>query len=272
MLRDITILIVLLSYINSFYAQSQFDIELLAAEQKLFVAKTDSERASLILKKVDLYIARNEVSVNSLNEAKRIDYELLPDEESKERFLWNASILANLNNDMDYARFYLDRYHKLAQNITTEYLLLKILINNGEDSALLRQDVNLLAERKSDFACLTCLTEVAYYNKKNRYAYLLSSAIVPGLGSIMEGYPLKGAASLLVNTASAFAIYELIRHNLYINAVLWGVTLTSKFYSGNIKLTDKLFDAKENKQKNTLATKCKGKIGKLLKDYPLLFK
>ena len=272
MQRVTTILIALLSYTNSFYSQSQFEIELLKLEQNVFVAKTDSERAPFILNKVDLYIKYNDVSENSLKEVKRIDYQLLLDEESKKRFLWNAAILANLSNDMYYAGFYLDNYYKLSHDTSIQYLLLKILINNGEDSSTLIEDTKTLAQKKHEFACLTCLNNVAYYNKKNKYAYLTASILMPGLGSMLEGYPLKGAASLLVNTASVFAIYELVHHNLYINAVIWGFTLTSKFYLGNIKLTDKLFTSKEGKQKNALAFKCKGSIGNLLKEYPLLFK
>jgi hypothetical protein len=272
MQKVITILIVLLSYTNSFYSQSQIDIELLKAEQEVFVAKTDSERAPLILKKVDLYIQYNETSINSLKEAQRIDYQLLPDDETKKRFLWNAAVLANLSNDMYYAAFYLDNYRKLCKDSSIQYLLLKILINNGEDSSILIQDTKALARHNPNFSCLTCLNEVAYYKKANKFIYLIPSILIPGLGSIMEGYPFKGAASLLVNTASVFAIYELVRHNLYINAVLWGFTLTTKFYLGNIKLTDKLFITREEKQKNALATKCKGSISNLLKEYPLLFK
>jgi hypothetical protein len=272
MRQVIIILIVLLSYTNSLYSQSQFEIELLKAEQDVFVAKTDSERAPFILNKVDLYIKYNDVSENSLKEAKRIDYQLLFDEESKKRFLWNAAILANLSNDMYYAGFYLDNYYKLSHDTSIQYLLLKVLINNGEDSSILVQDTKTLAQKKPEFACLTCLNNVAYYNKKNKYAYLTASILIPGLGSMLEGYPLKGAASLLVNTASAFAIYELVRHNLYVNAVMWGFTLTSKFYLGNVKLTDKLFTTREEKQKNALADRCEGSISILLKEYPLLFK
>lgn len=270
MRQVIIILIALLSYTNSLY--SQFDFELLRLEENVFVAKTDSERAPIILQKVDLYIHNNFLNINSIKEAKRIDYQLLPNDESKKRFLWNAAILANLSNDMDYARFYIDRYNKQCYDTSAEYILLKILINNGEDSALLIQDTKNLAEQSTDFSCLTCLNEVAYYNNKNKYTYLIASAIVPGLGSMLEGYPLKGISSLLINTASAFAVYELIHHNLYVNAILWGFTLTTKFYFGNIKLTDKLFDSMGGRQRNALAKKCKGNINALLKKHPLLFK
>jgi len=272
MQRIIIILITLLNYTHSLRAQTLFDKELLQLEQDVFVLKTDSERAPIILKKVDLYVKNNEISVDALHEARRIDYQLLPSNESKLHFLWNAAIIANLNNQRNYAGFYINSYHTLTGDSSVEYKLLSVLINNGEDSALLIQTVNELAKSDSNFACLTCLNEVAYYQKKNRNGYLLASVIMPGLGSILEGYPLKGMSSLLVNAASVFAIYELVRSNLYINAILWGVTLTSKFYVGNIKLTDKLFDKRESKQKNTLANKCKGKVSVLLKEHPILFR
>jgi hypothetical protein len=272
MRQTIIILIVLLNYTHNLFAQSQPDVELLQLEQEVYMAKTDSERAPLLLKKVDLYIKDKDFSKDALKEARRIDYTLLPNEELKTHFLWNAALLANLNGDLDYAGFYIDRYHTLYNDTSMQYALVAILINNGQDSALLTKSVKNLAVRDANVTCLTCLNEVAYYEKKGRNGYLISSVIVPGLGIILEGYPLKGTASLLVNAASALAVYELIRSNLYINAVCWGLTLASKFYIGNIRLTDKLFTDKELKQKNALANTCKSRISVLLKTYPILFK
>jgi hypothetical protein len=269
--RIIIILIILVSFISSSRAQTAFDLELLSLERNVYQSNSDTEKAVLILKKLDFYLNKNVTSKAAFNEAQRINYNFLSGERQK-RFLWNASLLAHLNDDRDYARFYLNRYEEISADTSAECLLLQVLINNGQDSALLVQDTKRLAAFNSEFKCLTCLNDLAYYHKGKRNVYLVASALLPGLGSTLEGYPLKGITSTLVNAASAFAIYELVRSNLYINAALWGITFITKFYVGNIRLTERLFYQKEGKEKNILAGNCEDKIKNLLKKYPLAFK
>lgn len=272
MQRSITIIIILLTFTSNFKAQTELDLKLLSLEQHVYTAHSDTEKAVHILQKVDLYISNNDISKAAFNEAQRINYTWIKDEQQKKRFLWNASLLAHLNNDKDYARYYLNRYAEISSDTSIQCLLLRVLINNGQDSAALMQDVKRLAALGSGFECLSCLNDLTYYHKSKHNLYLFASAVLPGLGSMLLGYPGKGAASTLVNAASALAIYELIRSNLYVNAALWGLTLITKFYIGNINLTEKLFYASEAREKNILAAGCEDKISDLLKKYPFAFK
>ncbi len=272
MRRAIIISTILLLFINNFKAQTEFDLKLLNLEHDIYISRSDTERAGYIMKKVDLYISNNVLSKVAFNEVQRINYTFLTNEPQKKRFLWNASLLAHINGDRDYARFYLNRYTETCGDTGIGPLLLGILINNGEDSASLIRDTKKLSAFNREFDCLTCLNDLTYYHKGKRNLYLFASIVLPGLGTMLEGYPLKGITSTLVNAGAALAIYGLIKSNLYINAVLWGITLITKFYFGNIRLTDKLFYARETKEKNILAGNCEDKIGNLLNKYPFAFK
>jgi hypothetical protein len=67
-------------------------------------------------------------------------------------------------------------------------------------------------------------------------------------------------------------VVAMINAGVYINAALWGTGLGLKFYTGNIRLTEKVFREKELKQKNKLATLCELKLEKVLEKYPVNLK
>ena len=167
MQRIFTTLTVLLSYINSSSAQLDIGETLLQVEEKVYAAQTDSVRMALLFEKTSLYVANNITSSDALKEFKRINYRLLPDLESKIRFLWNGAIVANLNNDRDYAQFYYNRYLEESADTSLICGLLGVLINNGEDSSVLMKNVKKLSVQNSYFSCLTCLTDVANFFSNN---------------------------------------------------------------------------------------------------------
>jgi TM2 domain-containing membrane protein YozV len=122
------------------------------------------------------------------------------------------------------------------------------------------------------FNSLQCLKDASAYSRKNENLYVIASAIVPGSGSMLNGYIGKGINSLLLNAASATGIALLVKHQLYINAVIWGGMVGLKFYVGNILLTKSLFERKEQLIKNQLANNCELIVKELLEDYPLNFR
>jgi TM2 domain-containing membrane protein YozV len=268
----ITILIALTICIPRLSAQDAIDKKLLALEQQQYACKTDSGKAVLLLSKLDIYIAASIYSSAALREAKRIDYALLQSTESKKRFLWNAALLAHMNLDVDYSRFYYTHYQESFPDSAIPARLLKILIENRNDTAAVSAMVNDLAKKDSITTCLTCLNKVFGYERKHRALYMLSSAFVPGLGSILNGNPVKGMSSLLINGTIGYGIYALVASNEYLNAILLGASVGLQFYTGNIKLTGRLFDTTESRKKNMLANNCEHELEKVFLKYPLSFR
>ena len=267
----ITILITLLA-VTDFLGQQSFNNELLLLEQKIYTCRNDTERIVYNVQKFDLFISNKDYSTDALKEAKRIDYELIRDTISRFRFLWNASLVANLNNDKSLASYYYKQYRQISNDTSIQSYLLSVLINNGYDTIEVSNSLQKLAVNDKNFNLLKCMNNMYEYTIKNKILYPIASALIPGSGSMMNGDIGKGTASLLINSVSAYAIYILIQNNLYLNAILWGAALGLKFYIGNIKLTTVLVDEKESRKKNTLAVDCKCVLNNLLIQYPVEFK
>jgi TM2 domain-containing membrane protein YozV len=270
--RIIIILIALTAFIPECFSQQTDALLLLSLEQKAFACPLDSTRTDFFEQKLDLYLKAGEYSPAALAEAKRIDYLLLKDKAARNRFLWNAALLAQMNNDYNYARIYYDRYQAISFDSSGEAGLLDILIKSNTDTLAVTASILALAKKDRRFECLSCMNKTLGYKRRNKGLFILSSVLVPGLGSMENGYFRQGITSLAINGVIGYVIYTLIRSNDYVNAAMLGLSLGLKFYSGNIRLTDKLFEEKQVRKKSLLAKDCKQALEQLLKKYPLNFR
>lgn len=268
----ITILIILIIQTKFLYAQQSFENDLLLLEQNIYYSQSKVERNDFCYQKLSLYIKNKNYSAEALAEAKRIDYTLFSDSTKAFCFLWNSAIIAELNNDKNAALYYLSQYTIDSKDTSVPVNLLAVLINNNYNSNEVVRVVSKLTKVDIKFDSLLCLNKANEYKIKNKIAYPIASAIVPGLGSMINGNIMQGTNSLLINSVSAYGIYLLIQNNLYANAFLWGTGLGVKFYAGNIKLTQHLVEKKELLKKNALAEDCKCVLNRFLKEYPLEFK
>ncbi len=272
MRRSTIVFIILTACISELRSQDFFASDLLALERKIYVCKTDSEKTPFLIQKLNLYISRSDYSMNALKEARRINYELISMPQQRDRFLWNAALLCQLNQQSDYAIYYYNRYKEKTGDSSITTTLLEILIQSSHDTSLVSLLTERLSSKDSSFHCLKCLNTMGSYEKRNRAAYILSSVVVPGLGTALEGYPLKGLNSLLISAAITYGVVALVQSQDYPAAILIGAGLGVKFYIGNIRLTNKLFTDRESRQKGMLAENCKHSMNELLKKYPLQFK
>ncbi|MFI5150558.1 MAG: hypothetical protein ACHQRM_12545 [Bacteroidia bacterium] len=272
MLRTIIVLIALITCIPESGAQDDFASALLKLEKKAYACKSDTEKAGYYLQKMDLYLQHLSYTGQALGETRRIPFGLLKDRETQNRFLWNAALLSQMNKETDFALFYYNRYKENTGDSSGTSALLEILIHAERDTVAVSAMLRKLTARDTGFSCLSCLNKTASFELKHRGWYVFSSMLVPGLGTALEGYPLKGMNSLLINAAIIYGVVALVQSKDYIAAALIGAGLGLKFYSGNIKLTKRLFYEKEMRKKSLLATQCRQAMEKLLKKYPLQFR
>lgn len=261
----------LIFYISNLYAQPDMGNSLLELEYKIYHAESDTLKNQLYLQKIQVYISHNTPSFRAFNEANRVKISLLNNAQ-KQDFLWNASLLSLLNDKPEYADHYFSQYMDRSNDKSRGCQLLGLLIYSKTDTSAMQNYITAISEKDSLFISVACLKDVMQYNRKQRGIYIVASAIVPGLGSMLNGNVFKGMSSLAVNSASLYVTHLLTTGNLYINAITWGLILIPKFYIGNLHLTNRLFEQKENRKRNQLHYSCKKVLEKLIVSYPLEFK
>ena len=269
MLRFYIISYLLLMFGGVVQAQNSLADSLLNYEKNYFESANDSLKQQLLLKKIDVYIRHNAFNKALYNEYSRVNLNLLKNEKQQHAFLWNSALIAYLNGDDQRCRINLANYSVLAGDTATDLLLLQLLANRNYDTTVIASKIKLLNKRDTLFNELRCLIEQVVYERKHLNYYLLSSAIIPGSGTAMNGEPLKGLVSLAIAAGSVYGIVKMVQYGLYINSFLLGTGMGLKFYTGNIRLTKKAFERKESKQKNKLAKKSELVLKKILTKYPL---
>jgi hypothetical protein len=226
----------------------------------------------LLLKKINLYLNANLWNEEVLAEVKRVRPRLIADSLVRAHFFWNAAWLSYLNSDDAGAVYHLRKYSEISSDTSLEFYLASVLIHKNTDTTLFQKHLQLLVKHDTLFRSLNCFMEVYSYNRKHLNWYLLSSALVPGLGTSLNGYPLKGFVSLALSASSVYGVVKLVEYGLYINAVLWGTGVGMKFYTGNIRLTEASFYKAESSKKQKLASSCELLLETVLKKYPLNLK
>lgn len=256
----------MLCWTATFRAQNELTDSLLFYEQAYFRSTDTLSREQLLVKKLGLYLRQGITNGEAFHEVKRIRISSLTD--NKSDFLWNAALLAYLNQENDRAAFYLSEYSQQGDSSNSVYFL-SFLINKYSDTVAANKALTILCRRDSSFNSLHCFERMVRYERKHLNFYLISSAILPGSGTAMNGAVLRGLVSLALTAGSVYGIVQLVHYGLYINAVLWGSGVGLKFYTGNLRLTERTFRQREEEKKNRLAEECEPEVKKLMERYPL---
>ena len=272
MFRIITLLCIQLQFINYCYSQDSLTIQLLALEKDIFYSTSDTVKNSLMVQKMDLMMKNKSDNDLILKNCKRIDDQFIPDSVEKSRFLWNASVIAYLENDLYYALHAIKEYQIVSNDSSITCESLKFFIYSNYDTEKTKIIVSDLIKRDSIFEAYECYSNAQSYEVRQVQLKKALSYILPGSGMVVNGNWTKGLLSMSLNSASALAIYYLISNQLYINSLAWGSNLIMKFYVGNINLTEKLINQKQVYRQKKLAKKCELSINDCLLKYPINYK
>lgn len=251
-------------------AQHELADSLLFYEKTYFKNSDTVAREDLLVKKLGLYLRNGITNGDAFHEVKRVRINYL--QHNKSDFLWDAAILAYLNHENDRAAFYLSEYSVQNGDSTTTTCFLSFMINKYNDTAAANKTLNMLCRRDSSFNSLRCFSNIAGYERRHLNFYLIASAVLPGSGTMMNGSVVKGVVSFALAAGSVYGIVQLVQYGLYINAVLWGSGIGLKFYTGNLRLTERTFYQREEQKKNRLAKDCESEVKKLMERYPLTLK
>lgn len=274
MRKNIIIVIILFLCISFLHAQLVTDSLLFELEKKIYKESNDTAKTELLLQKLSIYFNQNNiVNHQVLNELERVEWTLIKDSAVVSNFFWNSALAYLLNEKHQLALNSYNHYQEVAKIDTSiDACFFKALITLNLDSVKFNECLKSCIQKDSSFIDMRCFYDVVNYEKKYRNAYLVSSVVIPGSGMLMLGKSRQGFTSLIINSASAYAVYALIQSNLYVNSIFWGIVLAQKFYAGGIKFTNKLFDEKEMKKQFQLSTNCRTSLDKLLLKYPLKFR
>lgn len=269
-MRRIIIIVSLFLRVFTGYGQDPPADSLLHYEYAYFNSTNDTLRQQFLLHKLDLHLRSGNMGPDAFHEVTRIRVDATGP--CKYPFLWNAALLAYLNHEEDRASFYLAQYRTGTGDTTLPCLLLSVLISKYTDTIAFSRDLIALGRHDTAFRQLDCFLRSATYQRRHLKGYLLASALVPGLGTALNGFPVKGFISLALTAGSVYGIVTLVQYGLYVNAVLWGAGVGLKFYGGNLRLTEKSFNEREEQQKSRLYTGCESALKNLLINYPINLK
>jgi hypothetical protein len=271
MFRTILIQLFILSFVSSVCVAQHFEEDLLTLEHQAYRAQNDTVRNVLLFQKFQLFVANAQYGARAFSEAKRVQYQLLPDT-LKWKYLWNASLIAYLNGDRDYTSFYGNCFRALhSDTLIAESTVLHAFQNMGNDS-LVALDVATLSARDTIFGCMRCLGAAGQSEKFPTEArYVLASALIPGSGMFLLGDARRGATALAINAGIGVLVYLFCKEALFVNAFGWGAALITKFYFGNMQLTRVLHQRKLAKRITDRDADCQMQIKTKLQKYPLRF-
>ena len=110
------------------------------------------------------------------------------------------------------------------------------------------------------------------YRLKRKWAYVFSSYILPGTGTLLTGDVYNGIGSIVTVGGTGYGVYQLAKNKLYLGMGIWGYLFLPRVYFGNIKLTATKLEALEKKKKSKLVDNCEQKMLELLKNNPIDFR
>jgi hypothetical protein len=261
---------IILLCIHKSFAQpaDSVSLQLLSLEKQYYQTTDPTAKTQIAMQKMQVYIDNHiEGQSQCLGECSRVDTAYV-NEIDKRRYLWNAALMYFLHKDYAHSTDLLLSYKQRYQDTSTSLQLLYVLSAQRSPYDHIVQ-VELNAAMQELYTCLSAESQQAQ-KKKTQYDWC--AYIVPGSGMVLKGYPAKGAASFLLNAASAFWVVALLQKGLYVNAFSYGILTTSKFYAGNIQYTKKLSRRKENRKHNLVMSRCHQQLETWLVQYPINFK
>lgn len=268
MLQRTILILILLHCINPIIGQQQYAESLLLFETEIF--HSDKDTIDLIkLQKINFMLKSDSLYGQVLDEVQRVNFNLVPDTIRKSA-LWNATLLAYLNDDLDLSFLYWTRYKELTKDSSMQCCLLGYLITESRDVNLNRELYSTLAQQDSQFILLDNELHKSL-NLKGAIFKKFSAFIIPGSGLMLNGNVGKGLISLSLNTGIVVFVRFLILNNAWVNTVLWGSNLIGKFYFGSYRLTIKEIELKDRRKKRMRAENSAQILDSILDKYPLNF-
>jgi hypothetical protein len=249
----IVICINLLAGANVIQSQSS---TLLDLEERWFYASTADEKQKWMLQKLEFQLQNPSSLAGIYSTMERIDAGLIADSALRANFLWNAALFCLLDEREQEGMTYLNKYQKFSNDSTSNAKLLKIVLRFPYHPTEADSMYDALLAADSSYAGLDCFFDVSLYTGKGLNYYILASALLPGSGIIAQGKPVKGLTSMGLNAGSIVLGVLLWREQLYINSILWGGMLFSKFYPGQLLLTESVFEQRILRKKEKHANEC----------------
>lgn len=245
----------------------------LALEWKYFNAADAQERNFCMIEKFNALVKDNAAPSDVLDVLKRVELEATNwDSAQISNFYWNKALVSYLNNSAHGAYYSVRNYLEYAdESPSMQSIILEYLILNIYDGELSHAFYDEKVKDYPELIDISCLQNVYGVPVRKGVGYSIASAIVPGSGLIMQGSVLKGLITLSVNAAIIYGLYSLWIAALPINAVLWAVTWFPKFYLGNIKASQSLFQQKLIEKKSALNMECQRALSDFLNRYPLSY-
>ncbi len=271
MRRIIFLLYISINFINFVNGQNDVESRLMLLEKEYFISENDTVRNQILVSKIEFLLIDNVVSPRVLEEVKRVEYDFLEEKQQRD-FLWNAALISYLNKDTYYALYFLDRYEEECNDVSTEKELLKLLIYVSYDTSKAQQIIDTISKIDKDLNCLNCLNYIQNVESKHQKFAEIISYIIPGSGMLLQGDLLKGSTTLALNTTVVLIIRWMFLQHQYLNMISWGTNLIQKFYLGNIRLTQRMIENKNNRIRKKAADSCQANLENILKQYPLEFK
>ncbi len=255
---------------NKSFGQVDYEAQMLALEKQIYYEENDSLLSNYALEKFNLSIPNGDYE-RSFMELKRVNDNFIVEDNIKKDFFWNAALVSKLSSNYEYANIYYDLYLNLTNDTSYSSLLLGLLIKEEFDTVVFKKFREELPT-DSILGCVNCFDKVNAYKLKRKGAYVFTSRIFPGLGTMLTGDFYNGFGSIFTVGGSGYGVYYLINNEFFIGSAGWGYLFFLRFYKGNINLTKDKVQKLEKKRRNRLAKECYSEIEKVLIKYPIDFR
>lgn len=269
-MRSLLISLLVFICMNDVFSQLSYEENMLMLEKKIFEANNDSVKNTLCFQKFNNSLKKQDYNRSYL-ELRRVREVFVVDSLIKSDFYWNATLISKLSNERQYANIYYDAYLEYTNDTSESSLILGMLVKSDLDSSELYE-----FKRKYYYTnnsnLFGCFDELLSYRLKRKWAYVLSSYILPGTGTILTGDVYNGIGSLVTVSGTGYGVYQLAKSKLYLGMGIWGYLFLPRVYLGNIRLTAAKLESLEKKKKSKLADNCEQKMLEFLKNNPIDFR
>lgn len=269
-MRSLLISLLALICTNDVFSQLSYEEKMLSLEKKIFESKNDSVKNIFCLKKFNSSLKRHDFK-RSYHELRRVRELFLCDSLIKSHFYWNATLVSKLSNEPQYANIYYDAYLHYTNDTSESSLILGMLVKSDIDSAEVFEFKRKFFFTKSN-AYLDCFEKLISFGLKRKWAYVFSSYILPGTGTLLTGDLYNGIGSLFTVSGFSYGIYQLTKSKLYYGAGIWGSLFLPRIYLGNIGLTVAKIKELEKKKKSKLVYSCEQNVKDVLNNNPIDFR
>jgi hypothetical protein len=264
-MRKIISIIIIKSFIvSSLLCQSNnLEHELLSLELKQFESNDIKEKLATLVEKVNLEMVNPSYYALLQEDLIRIR-SIATDANTSETILYNQCLIALSLKNYDQMNLLLEELKAKKDTLDlSERILSACLSIIKYDTTQFKADIQHL---QSDTSTILCSLNL---NKKK---YTTMSIVLPGLGMMALGKPTKGILALGLNTAAIAGTIYLISKGFYFAGFNTGLTIIPKFYAGNIRLTESVFNRKNNQLILNNQKEMLKKMDEVLALHPLNFK